>query len=187
MTVAIISDIHDNVWNLRSVLAAAGTADVLVCCGDLCAPFMVARLAEGFGSRPIHVVFGNNDGDLYRITGVAAGFGNVHLHGELFSDQLDGRAFVVTHYDTVAATIDRGAAEVICYGHNHQYALERRDGCWLINPGAVMGYTPAGNREIAVSFVLYDTRTNEAHGWQVGHGNRCGEAAPLPGPADSDP
>ncbi len=184
MKIAIISDIHDNVWNLRSVLAVLDDADAMVCCGDLCAPFMVARLVDGFGSRPIHIVFGNNDGDLYRITEVASKFDNVQLHDELFSSRLGGRSFVATHYDTVAASIDTSKADVVCYGHNHQYALERSANCWVINPGAVMGYTPAGNKEIPVSYVIYDTDLHLAEGRKIGNGNRCGSRPePLPAPA----
>lgn len=180
--VAILSDIHDNVWNLRAVLGALADAEAMVCCGDLCAPFMLARLAEGFGGRPIHIVFGNNDGDLYRITQVAAGFDTVRLHGELFTGELGGRRFVATHYDSVAATIDPSGADVICYGHNHRFAVERRGESWFVNPGAVMGYTPLGDREVAVSFALYDSDTHRVEGFEIGVGNRCRDrAAPFSG------
>ena len=41
MKLAIISDVHDNVWNLERVLAAISRdgAQALIMCGDFCAPF----------------------------------------------------------------------------------------------------------------------------------------------------
>jgi hypothetical protein len=56
MKIGILSDIHDNLWNLRAALGGLGEADALICCGDLCSPFVVGLLAEGFPGRPIHVV-----------------------------------------------------------------------------------------------------------------------------------
>jgi len=35
MRIAILSDIHDNVWKLAAALEAVRHADVLLCCGDL--------------------------------------------------------------------------------------------------------------------------------------------------------
>lgn len=83
MRLAILSDIHDHVTELRSALAelaSAGGADRLLCCGDLCAPFMVEELVDGFAG-PVHVVFGNNDGDRYRITRAAAGRHDLVCYG----------------------------------------------------------------------------------------------------------
>lgn len=172
MKLAILSDIHDNVWNLRAVLRHIAGADAVLCCGDLCAPFMVARLAEGAAPRDVHIVFGNNDGDLHRITLVAAGFEHIHLHGELFRGEMDGVRVVMTHYDTVAATVSPHTVDLVCYGHNHSAAIDERDGCCFLNPGAVMGYTPAGDRDIPVTFAMYDTTTRSAVLHTIGTGNR---------------
>ena len=80
MKIAILSDIHDNIWQLE-VLLADLKADALLFCGDFCAPFTLAQLAEGFNG-PIHVVFGNNDGDQYLLSQVAGKFAHVTLHGD---------------------------------------------------------------------------------------------------------
>jgi len=58
MRIAVLSDIHDNVWKLAAALEAVRDADALICCGDLCSPFIVHQLGRGFAG-PIHVVFGN--------------------------------------------------------------------------------------------------------------------------------
>ena len=41
MQVGIIADIHDHISNLGKALRALDCVDVLVCCGDLCSPFIV--------------------------------------------------------------------------------------------------------------------------------------------------
>ncbi|MDD3826348.1 MAG: metallophosphoesterase family protein, partial [Anaerolineae bacterium] len=54
MKIAVLSDVHDNIWKLEKLLASL-EADALVFCGDFCAPFTLAQIAEGFGG-PVHVV-----------------------------------------------------------------------------------------------------------------------------------
>ncbi|MFN8541102.1 MAG: metallophosphoesterase family protein [Thermomicrobiales bacterium] len=90
MKLAILSDVHDNVWNLRAALGALGECEALLYCGDLCSPFVIGLLGEGFAGKPIHVVFGNNDGDLFRIAGNAARQEQITLHGELFQGSSTG-------------------------------------------------------------------------------------------------
>jgi len=46
MQLAILSDTHDNIWKLDTALILMADADVLIHCGDLCAPFVVKRLGE---------------------------------------------------------------------------------------------------------------------------------------------
>ena len=168
MKIAILSDIHDNIWNLRAALAGLPPADALICCGDLCSPFVVGLLAEGFPGRPIHVVFGNNDGDLYRITQNAARVGTVQLHGELFRGEFEGRRVLVNHYPEIALAIAAsGEYDLVCYGHNHLYKIERVGATLTVNPGAIMGYEPGGKREVSPTFVVYDTTTAEATSYRV--------------------
>src|SRR4051794_4593048 len=66
MLIAILSDIHDNLPKLRAAIDHIQRVDALLCGGDLCSPFIVDELARYPG--PVHVVFGNNDADLFRIT-----------------------------------------------------------------------------------------------------------------------
>jgi predicted phosphodiesterase len=67
MRIAILSDIHDNIWKLGDVLKRVRGADALVFCGDFCAPFTLTQMAQGFNG-PVHVVWGNNDGDKWLLT-----------------------------------------------------------------------------------------------------------------------
>lgn len=168
MRIAIISDIHDNVWNLGPALEMLNGADALICCGDLCSPFIVNLMADGFSDH-IHIVFGNNDGDQYRITNNAIKYdGRVIVHGEFAELTLAGRRFAVNHYPNIARLIaESGDFDVVCYGHNHIYKVEECGNTLMINPGAIMGYDGVNRKEIPSTFVLYDTESSECEGYEV--------------------
>lgn len=177
MHLAIVSDIHDQVWNLALMLTSdpLRKADALLCCGDLCSPFVVAQLAKGFAG-PIHIVFGNNDGDLYRITQNAAAFDHVHVHGELFHAELGGKRFLVNHFPNLAEQFSADACDVICYGHNHVYHHGVRGEALVLNPGTLMGYNPVEGQDVPATFMTYDTVSGEVKGYQL----RQGEVIPYP-------
>jgi putative phosphoesterase len=170
MRLAILSDIHDNVWKLDRALDAARGADALICCGDLCSPFIVHQLGRGFAA-PIHIVFGNNDGDRFRIGANAAQYPQIRIHGEMMRGEFGGRRIAANHYDFIARPLAAsGEFDVVCYGHNHVYDVTRTGRTLAINPGAVMGATFAadGSRtDVASTFVIYDTATGEAQRVEV--------------------
>jgi uncharacterized protein len=167
MKVAILSDIHDNVWNLATALEALGDADALICCGDLCSPFVLEQLADGF-TGPTHIVFGNNDGDLYRIAEKASKRDHVHLHGAFFEGELGGQRFAVNHYPEIALPVaESGRYDVVCYGHNHDYKIETLDKTLAINPGTLLGYSARTKGDVDATFVIYDTAARRAQGYKI--------------------
>jgi putative phosphoesterase len=170
MRLAILSDIHDNVWKLDRALDAARGADALICLGDLCSPFIVHQLGRGFAA-PIHIVFGNNDGDRFRIGANAAPYPQIGIHGEMMRGEFGGRRIAANHYDFIARPLAAsGEFDVVCYGHNHVYDVTRTGRTLAINPGALMGATFAadGSRtDVPSTFVMYDTATGEAQRVEV--------------------
>ena len=167
MKIAIVSDIHDNVWTLKAALTQLNDAAVLLCCGDLCSPFIVGLMAEAF-SGAIHIVEGNNEGDWRRISLVAARFSNVHLHGEFFEAELDGQRIAMNHYPNIALPLAQsGKYDLVCYGHDHHFAIEQRGSALTLNPGALLGYDPVSQQDIPATFILYDTQLHQAAGYQV--------------------
>lgn len=157
MLIAVLSDIHDNIWNLAGALEQVETAGarVLIFCGDFCAPFTLSQVGQGFAG-PVHCVFGNNDGDPQLLVRNAQAAGNVTLHGQYAELTLDGRRIAVNHYPEIARRLaESGQFDLVCYGHNHEAKVERIGGCILANPGEVMG------RFGAPTFGLYDSATGE--------------------------
>jgi putative phosphoesterase len=170
MRLAILSDIHDNVWKLAGALAALSRTDAMICCGDLCSPFIVHQLGRGFAG-PIHIVFGNNDGDLFRIAANAAKYPQIKIHGEMLRGEFGGKRIAANHYDNIArAVAASGEFDVVCYGHNHVYDVSRAGRTIAINPGAIMGaaFGADGSRkDVASTFVIYDTDTDAAQRFEV--------------------
>ncbi len=170
MRLAILSDIHDNVWKLATALDRMRGADAMICCGDLCSPFIVHQLGRGFAA-PIHVIFGNNDGDLFRITANAARYPQIKIHGEMLRGEFGSKHIAANHYDNIARAIAAsGEFDVVCYGHNHVYDVSRIGRTLAINPGAIMGATfaPGGTRtDVPSTFVVYDTETDQAQRLEV--------------------
>ena len=155
MKVAILSDIHDNIWKLETLLAAL-EADVLIFCGDFCAPFTLAQIAEGFAG-PVHVVFGNNDGDQRLLSRVASKYNKVTLHGDFAELTLDGRQVAVTHYPEIGRALAKGESyDLVCHGHSHDRAISQQGRTLRVNPGEVMG------RFGLSTYAVYDTATGQA-------------------------
>ncbi len=141
MKIAILSDSHDNIWNLEKALAAVRVAgcECMLHCGDLVAPFVLTQMALAFGG-PIHVVEGNNDGDWRLLQHSAGGYPHVTLHGPYAELSIGGSQIALIHYPEPARRIaESGAFDLVCYGHDHQERQERIGNCLLVNPGEVMG------------------------------------------------
>ena len=135
MRIAVLSDIHDNIWNLETALDDVNErgAEALVFLGDFCAPFTLAQIGESFDGD-VHAVFGNNDGD------------------EL---ELGGKRIALNHYPDLARRLaESGAYDAVFSGHNHERQHETIGGTLWANPGEVMG------RFGSPSYGLYDTETN---------------------------
>ena len=185
MLIGILSDIHDHLEPLRAALerlTAAGS-DALVCCGDLCSPFVVDELARGFPAGPIHVGFGNNDGDRYRITAkaqahrdAATGEPRVVVHGESAALELGGKRFFVHHFADVGGIVAAaGRFDVVCYGHDHEWLRRRTEGGSLeVNPGAIMGWHPRRGA-IRSTYAVYDTATGDAEIYDTATGAPLGD------------
>lgn len=174
MRLAILSDIHDNVWNLAIALAHLRDCDAMICCGDLCSPFVIDELANGF-PHDIHFVFGNNDADQFRITNKTRIHTQVHLHGEFFEAELDGLRIAANHFDYLAKPIaPAGLHDVVCFGHNHVFEIARYGKTFAINPGSIMGahFTPDGRVDVPPAFMVLEHRDSPGCPFQI-DANHC--------------
>lgn len=139
--IAIFSDSHDNIANLEKALSEVRSsgAEVLLHCGDFCAPFMVDRMAKGF-TGPIHLVLGNNDGDGRLLQTIASKHAHVTLYGIYTELTVAARKIALIHYPEPARRIAQSSQlDLVCYGHNHQRHHEVIGTCHLVNPGELLG------------------------------------------------
>jgi uncharacterized protein len=154
--IGIISDIHDNLWALQDVLTGLTDCAELLCLGDLCAPFTMLAIAEGFHG-PVHMVWGNNDGDKLAIARQAQEAGEVTIHGHFAELELGKRKIALTHYPDMAAALARGGEyDLVCHGHDHNAAVTEVGETLLVDPGEVMG------RYGTHTYAVYDTDKDEA-------------------------
>ena len=141
MIIAVMSDSHDNIWNLRKALAIIKekSAGMIIHCGDFVAPFMLKELNEA--GIPVHGVFGNNDGDQYLLTKFSlTTFINIKLYDLIGNVDINGFSVAFTHQDVVGeALASTNKYKMVCYGHSHKHIIKNIAKTILLNPGEIMG------------------------------------------------
>ena len=153
MKIAVLSDSHDNIWNLEKALNKLGDIEALLFLGDFCAPFSLKQIADAF-SGPIHCIPGNNDGDMFLLMTIAAQAGNVTFYNPVGSLLFDGVPIAITHYPEIAEGLAAtGQYTAVFSGHTHVFMQKQVGETLWINPGEVMG------RLGEPSFVFFDTDT----------------------------
>jgi hypothetical protein len=146
MKICIVSDSHDNRHLLEAAVreAQAAGAQAVLHCGDVVAPSTLEVLRP-FG-LPIHVIHGNNTGDLYMMGRVASGpASRVRYYGQDAGIELAGRRIFLVHYPHYAvAMATTGDWDLVCCGHDHKADIRPIDNMaggqtLLVNPGTVGG------------------------------------------------
>ena len=164
MKIAVVSDSHDQIPNLRQAVTLANERGcvLLIHCGDLISPFMLEELAAFAGA--VHLIYGNNAGDQHLISSACSGrFPSLTHHGVLGALEAGGRKIAFTHYPQMARGLAaQGDFDVVCCGHNHRYRVEKIGGSLLVNPGELLG------KDAQPSFVVLDTATLEVERVVVG-------------------
>lgn len=146
MKLCIVSDSHDSSPMLAAAVerARGAGAEAVLHCGDLIGPNTL-RAAMRVG-LPIHVVHGNNLGDVVVLARLAAeSAGRLTYHGGDAALELGGRRLFMIHYPHLARGMAAtGDYDAVFCGHSHVAAIERQPNVrggstWLINPGTVAG------------------------------------------------
>jgi putative phosphoesterase len=154
MRIAVISDSHDNIWKLSEAMPLLMQVDVVLHCGDLISPFMIKRLVEGLGSIPVHLVWGNNDGDKNLLRKLAQESGSITVHGHFADLDINGNRIAINHYPEIARReAEVGKYDLVCYGHDHTAHHEKIGETHLLNPGELMGMNGRS------TFAIFDTQS----------------------------
>ena len=157
MIIAIMSDSHDHIDNIRKALKIVKKehVEMIIHCGDFVAPFMLKELENA--GVPVHGVFGNNDGDQYLLTRMSIlDLNNITLHGIIGEVDADGFHIQFTHDQRIAEGLAAaGHNDMVCFGHTHDYTKRQVNGTILLNPGEIMG------KEGSPGFCIVDTETSE--------------------------
>ena len=152
MKIAVLSDTHDQIGNLRSAVRLLNEEGIglMIHCGDLISAFMLEELARFRGE--VHLVYGNNVGDRRQIeASCGTRFPAIRHHGVMGTLTAGGRRIAFVHYPADAASLaEAGGHDVVCCGHNHRYEMSRMNGCMILNPGEMLG------KELAPGFCILD-------------------------------
>ncbi len=146
MKVCIVSDSHDNRRLLEIAVRDAKKrgAEAVLHCGDVVAPTTL-RVLQKYG-LPVHVIHGNNTGDLYSMGLLAHEPDTViNYHGQDVGIELAGKRIFIVHYPHYARAMGvTGDWDLVCCGHDHRAEIDSIDTITgtttlFINPGTVAG------------------------------------------------
>lgn len=155
MVLAIISDTHDNIPNLRVALEKIKERRIktLIHCGDLISPFMFYELAKFNGE--VHIVFGYGDlGTVTFLKMLEDKPENLHFYGDFGEMEISGKKIAFIHSNKIAANL--AGYDAVFYGHTHVPKIEKRGKALLVNPGEILGWKGKP------SFAVYDQEKNSA-------------------------
>lgn len=161
MKVAVLSDIHDHIWNLEKVTKQIiGKVEAIIFCGDMCAPFTAGIM--GKINIPIYACLGNVDEDHIGQQKMGGkNFTWTFLAQEFGEIKLDKRKIAFCHYPKLGELLAKTSEyDAVFHGHTHVARNETHGKAILVNPGAVCGIQ--GGKPGIASYVLYDTSTNSA-------------------------
>ena len=125
MKICILSDSHDLRENLREVMAQVDKHNVeaILHCGDVIAPSTLREIVKY--DIPLHVIHGNNKGDLVVLAKMAADE-KEHLkyYGRDADITLAGKRIFMVHYPHYAEAMAlTGRYDLVCCGHSHKASI----------------------------------------------------------------
>ena len=155
MRIGVVSDTHNNLANVRRIVALLNEAHVacVVHTGDITQAKTLDVLA-GL-EMPLHGVFGNNDQERESLDAAIA------RHGFSFREpplevEWAGRRIVVVHDPLELDGVLNDGHHLALHGHTHLYRHERGQDQLIFNPGECAGHMKGRN---AVGVVDLETLT----------------------------
>jgi len=144
MLIGVISDSHDR---LPAIDRAIGlfrerNVEAVIHPGDLIAPFAAKRLLHWKG--PLHVTYGNNDGERPGLKTLLPQI----VDGPLFLE-LAGRCILVHHFIDWCKPADIERADIVITGHTHEVVNRFDANKLFLNPGESCGWV-TGRCTVAV-------------------------------------
>jgi putative phosphoesterase len=137
MKIAIISDTHDNLDNLRKaveIINSSGVAHTFHA-GDFTSPFTIRVLKDL--KCPLTGVFGNNDGDRLLLQEKFNGM----IHRQPYITTFNGKRIAMMHEPAfIEALRDSGHFDIIIFGHTHEPVIRSEKDVLIINPGELGGW-----------------------------------------------
>jgi len=152
--IAILSDIHDNLTNLRKCLfwCKKNNIQIIFCCGDVTNSETLKFLSDNF-LGDIHLIKGN--ADIYDDEKIN-NFDNIKYYGRIANIKIDNINFGLCHepffIKKLSSIIKKG---IIFYGHTHKPWEENKNNLKMVNPGTLSGMFSNG------TFAVFNTENKK--------------------------
>lgn len=155
MEIAILSDTHDHVEHIKLFVNKIKSLqiNIILHAGDYCSPFTIPL----FDGLDLIGVFGNNDGDHYRLIQKFQDI-NGEMYNEFHEREIEGRHIALYHGTQPSITealLLCGKYDLVISGHTHKTVMERHEKTLSVNPGSLHGF--GGDP----TFAIYDTNSGE--------------------------
>jgi putative phosphoesterase len=142
LRLGVISDTHGHVELTRPAVRMLESleVDAVLHCGDIGSMAVV----ELFAAWPTHFVFGNCDENTGSFAAAIERAGQT-CHGMFGDLEFDGLKVALLHSherNRFRDAIDSGQYRLVCYGHTHVAAIDRRGETVVLNPGAIYRASP---------------------------------------------
>lgn len=153
MKIGIISDSHDHMDNIRKAVQLFKDKKVnfVIHAGDYVNPGTIKL----FNGLKLIGIFGNNDGDKFRLISAFDQIGG-EIKGDFCELVQDGIKFAVYHGTEPQlkdALIECGKYDIVIYGHTHVLENMEVGKTLVLNPGTAHGF---GGK---ATIVIFDTQT----------------------------
>lgn len=155
MHLAIISDSHDQIHNLKEVLnyCQKEKINTIIHCGDLCKiSSLIEAWPKDFDAK-VHFVYGN--ADIPEELDNKA-FPWLKIYGQIGEIFLENKRIAFTHFSDQAKKLgETQKYDYVFYGHSHKPWEEILEKTKLVNPGETAGMF------YQASFAVLDLEKNE--------------------------
>lgn len=157
MKIAIISDTHDNLENLKKALGKIKKerVNIILHCGDVASKETLNFLFQNFKGR-VYLVLGNMDKDYGLDKENLEGFSQLEFSSDIKEIEIENKKIAFCHRPEIAQSLAKSQKyDYVFYGHTHKPWMENIGQTKLINPGNVAGlfYRP--------SFAICDLKTGK--------------------------
>lgn len=153
MLIAVISDTHDHMENIRKILEILKkrAVKVIIHAGDFISPF-TWRVFKNFDGE-FYGVFGNNDGDRVLLKKM---YGD-KIQKAIRTIEIAGKKIAIMHEPQVLEELALSEKfDLIIYGHMHEIDVRRVGKTLILNPGEACGWLYG-----KATFVILDTESLE--------------------------
>lgn len=165
MTIALISDTHDNTPALDWIISYLNQHEVSTAfhAGDLISPGNL-KLFEKKYNGELHFVFGNNDGERAKLTELAQQSKKITLHRQGMNLTFERKKMFMHHYSSIGELVAQsGEFDLVIGGLDHTFRVREYGNTLFINPGTttLVDEVLGDRSEKDKSFVILDLKTME--------------------------